>query len=402
MAHIRPFSGIRARSDNAEQVIAPPYDVLSEAEARAIARAKPQSFIHVTRSEVALPEGSDSHGPEAYAMARTQLERLLAEGALVQEERPCFYLYSQQMGEHVQHGLMATCSVSEYDTGRIKKHEFTRPDKEQDRVDHILGTRAQTGLVFLIHKKSTEVERLREEILTETPLFEVRTDDDVLHQLRRVPDAQTERWQEAFDAFEDLYIADGHHRSAAASRVNEALKGEGSSDFFLAGIFPEDQLQVLPYNRLVADLNGRDTHAFLTAVSDKFHVSLSTTASPENRGEIQMYLEGQWHCLRPKGPASSDPVACLDVAVLQDTLLDPLLGITDPRRDTRVQFVGGIRGTAFLEDAVDRGDAAVAFSLYPTGLDQLLAVADADRVMPPKSTWFEPKLAGGIVLHALD
>lgn len=402
MAHIRPFSGIRARSDKAEQVIAPPYDVLSEAEARAIATAKPQSFIHVTRSEVALPEGSDSHSPEAYAMARTQLDRLLAEGALVQEDRPCFYLYSQQMGDHVQHGLMATCSVAEYDSGRIKKHEFTRPDKEQDRVDHILGTRAQTGLVFLIHKKSQEVEALRNQALQETPLFEVRTDDDVVHQLRQVPAESSERWQQAFEAFDALYIADGHHRSAAASRVCEAQKGQGNSAYFLAGIFPEDQLQVLPYNRLVSDLNGRDSHAFLTAVSDNFHVTLSDKATPESRGRIQMYLEGQWHTLQPKGAASSDPVACLDVAVLQDTLLDPLLGITDPRRDTRVQFVGGIRGTGFLEEAVDRGEAAVAFSLYPTGLDQLLAVADADRVMPPKSTWFEPKLAGGIVLHALD
>ena len=195
MALIRPFSGIRAKSDNADEVIAPPYDVLSESEARKIAGAKPQSFIHVTRSEVALPEGSDSHSPEAYAMARTQLERLLEEGALVQEEYPCFYLYSQQMGDHVQHGLMATCSVAEYDSGRIKKHEFTRPDKEQDRVDHILGTRAQTGLVFLIHKKSEVVERLRDEILQEEPLFEVRTDDAVLHQLRRVPLHSTERWQ---------------------------------------------------------------------------------------------------------------------------------------------------------------------------------------------------------------
>lgn len=402
MAQIRPFSGIRAKSDNADEVIAPPYDVLSESEARKIAGAKPQSFIHVTRSEVALPEGSDSHSPEAYAMARTQLERLLEEGALVQEEDPCFYLYSQQMGDHVQHGLMATCSVAEYDSGRIKKHEFTRPDKEQDRVDHILGTRAQTGLVFLIHKKSEVVERLRDEVLQEEPLFEVRTDDAVLHQLRRVPLHSTERWQQAFASFQDLYIADGHHRSAAASRVSETLGGQGNSNFFLAGIFPEDQLQVLPYNRLVADLNGRDPHAFLTAVAEHFHVTLTDAASPANRGEIQMYLEGQWHCLRFQGPSSSDPVDCLDVAVLQDTLLNPLLGITDPRRDTRIQFVGGIRGTQFLEDAVDRGEAAVAFSLYPTGLDQLLAVADADRVMPPKSTWFEPKLAGGIVLHALD
>lgn len=402
MALIQPFSGIRARNDKAEEVIAPPYDVLSEAEAREIARKKPQSFIHVTRSEVALPEGSDSHGEEAYAMAKTQLLRLLSEGALVQDDAPCFYLYSQEMGSHTQHGLMATCSVDEYDSGRIKKHEYTRPDKEQDRVNHILGTHAQTGLVFLIHKKSDRVIELREKALQETPLFEVRTEDGVLHQLRRVPTDSTLEWQDAFAAFQALYIADGHHRSAAASRVKEALKGAGTSGFFLAGIFPEDQLQVLPYNRLVFDLNGRDPHAFITAITDKFHVTLTDSSTPSNRGEIHMYLSGQWHKLQSKAPLSDDPVSCLDVAILQDDLLDPLLGIKDPRRDTRIQFVGGIRGTDVLETAVDSGKAAVAFSLYPTGLDQLLAVADADRVMPPKSTWFEPKLAGGIVLHSLD
>jgi uncharacterized protein (DUF1015 family) len=403
MAQIRPFPGIRAREDLASAVIAPPYDVLSEAEARAIAAAKPQSFIHVTRSEVALPEGSDSHSPAVYDMARQQLLRLLDEGALVQEDVPCFYLYSQRMGRHEQHGLMATCSVAEYDAGKIKKHEYTRPDKEQDRVNHIQGTQAQTGLVFLIHKKSEAISALREAALQTEPLFEVTTDDGVVHRLRRISDpGRISAWQAAFGVLDALYIADGHHRSAAASRVSESREAKGAAAFFLAGIFPEDELQILPYNRLVADLNGRDSEAFLSAVSQSFILSLTDMPTPPDRGLVHMYIDGQWYRLHDRAPASSDPVDCLDVAILQDHLLAPILGIQDPRRDTRIQFVGGIRGTGFLEDAVNRGEAAVAFSLYPTGLDQLLAVADADRVMPPKSTWFEPKLAGGIVLHALD
>jgi uncharacterized protein (DUF1015 family) len=403
MAQIQPFPGIRAQKDKANAVIAPPYDVLSETEARAIAKAKPQSFIHVTRPEVALPEGSDSHSAEAYAMARKQLTRLLETGALVQEKSACFYLYSQRMGDHEQHGLMATCAVAEYDAGQIKKHEYTRPDKEQDRVNHIQATQAQTGLVFLIHKKTTALSALRTAALTLPVLFEVTTDDGVVHGLRRIDAAEhISAWQAAFGELDALYIADGHHRSAAASRVSESKNGEGASAYFLAGIFPEDALQVLPYNRLIADLNGRDSTAFLTEVSKSFILTMTDAPTPPERGLVHMYIDQNWYRLQHRKPRSSDPVDCLDVAVLQDHLLSPLLGIRDPRRDTRIQFVGGIRGTQVLEEAVNQGRAAVAFSLFPTGLDQLLAVADADQVMPPKSTWFEPKLAGGIVLHALD
>lgn len=403
MAQIQPFPGIRAQKDRANAVIAPPYDVLSEVEARAIAKAKPESFIHVTRPEVALPLGSDSHSTEAYAMARTQLLRLLETGALIQEESACFYLYSQRMGEHVQHGLMATCSVAEYNAGQIKKHEYTRPDKEQDRVNHIQATQAQTGLVFLIHKKTPAITALRDAALALPLLFEVTTDDGVVHGLRRIDSMENiTAWQSAFSELDALYIADGHHRSAAASRVSEGCDGAGAAAFFLAGIFPEDALQVLPYNRLVADLNGRDSAAFLTEVSKIFILTLTDAPTPPERGLVHMYIDQHWYRLQHRAARSSDPVECLDVAVLQDHLLSPLLGIHDPRRDTRIQFVGGIRGTKVLENAVNSGKSAVAFSLFPTGLDQLLAVADADQVMPPKSTWFEPKLAGGIVLHALD
>jgi uncharacterized protein (DUF1015 family) len=403
MAQIQPFPGIRAHENLANAVIAPPYDVLSEAEARAIAKEKPQSFIHVTRSEVALAEGCDSHSKEAYEMARKQLQRLMEEGALVQEESACFYLYSQRMGNHEQHGLMATCSVAEYDAGKIKKHEYTRPDKEQDRVNHIEATQAQTGLVFLIHKKTETINSLREKAKTLSPLFEVTTDDGVVHRLRRI-DSQEDiaAWQSAFGELSALYIADGHHRSAAASRVSASKKASGSSGFFLAGIFPEDELQVLPYNRVVADLNGRNTTEFLEQIRGGFIVTPTDAPTPAQRGQVHMYIDQAWYQLQHRAETSTDPVDCLDVAVLQDHLLSPILGIHDPRRDTRIQFVGGIRGTDALEKAVNTGKAAVAFSLFPTGLDQLLSVADADQVMPPKSTWFEPKLAGGIVLHALD
>jgi len=270
-------------------------------------------------------------------------------------------------------------------------------------IQSIPSPNIQNDDFFLIHKKTTALSALRTAALTLPVLFEVTTDDGVVHGLRRIDAAEhISAWQVAFGELDALYIADGHHRSAAASRVSESKNGEGASAYFLAGIFPEDALQVLPYNRLIADLNGRDSKAFLIEVSKSFILTLTESATPPERGLVHMYIDRNWYRLQHRTPRSSDPVDCLDVAVLQDHLLSPLLGIHDPRRDTRIQFVGGIRGTQVLEEAVNQGRAAVAFSLFPTGLDQLLAVADADQVMPPKSTWFEPKLAGGIVLHALD
>ncbi len=405
MASVHPFTGLRAAETLAESVLAPPYDVVSEAEARALVADNPISFLRVTRSEVDLPEGSDSHGPEAYQQAAETLRRFASEGVLVKDPVPSFYVYAQQMGEHRQAGLMALCSCAEYDQGIVRKHEFTRPDKEQDRTDHILALRAQTGLVFLAHRQTDTIASLHAAAADQEPLFTVTTPDDVVHSLTRIDDeASVAAWQGAFAELPVLYIADGHHRSAAASRASAAHPGTGSWGSFLCGIFPDDRLQVLAYNRLVADLRGRSTAEFLAALEADFELTRGVAASPERRGCAHMYLDGAWHRLTPRAGVVdlADPVASLDVAVLQDRVLDPLLGITDPRRDTRIRFVGGIRGTDVLAAAVDSGEAAVAFSLYPTGLDQLFAVADAGEVMPPKSTWFEPKLAGGVLVHQLD
>jgi uncharacterized protein (DUF1015 family) len=405
MATVRPFTGLRAAEALAEKVLAPPYDVVSEAEARAIVVDNPISFLRVTRSEVDLPEGSDSHGPEAYHQAAATLRRYAAEGVLVRDTKPSFYVYAQQMGEHRQAGLMALCSCAEYDQGIVRKHEFTRPDKEQDRTEHILALKAQTGLVFLAHRQTDAIAALHVAAADKAPLFTVTTPDGVVHSLTRVDDDPSiAAWEAAFAELPVIYIADGHHRSAAASNASAKHGGAGSWGHFLCGIFPDDRLQVLAYNRLVGDLQGRTPAEFLAALETDFHVARGVAASPERRGCFHMYVDGAWHSLTPRDGVvdASDPVASLDVAVLQDRVLEPLLGIADPRRDTRVRFVGGIRGTGALSAAVDAGEAAVAFSLFPTGLDQLFSVADAGEVMPPKSTWFEPKLAGGVLVHKLD
>lgn len=403
MIRILPFRGVRARVALASQVIAQPYDVVSEAEARATVAANPLSFLSVTRPEVHLPVGSDPHAPEAYAAGARRLHELLEQGVLEADAEPSFYFYAQRMGDHRQCALMALCSVAQYDAGLIKKHEFTRPDKEQDRVDHILATGAQTGLVFLTYRQSEATQQvLAAARATATPLFTTTTDDGVEHSLSRVSDpAQLQALQAALATREALYIADGHHRSAAASRVSALQGGRGRAAWFLAGIFPDSELQVMAYNRLVADLNGHTPAGLLVEISARFTIRPARQPVPEARGAFTMYLEGRWWSLQPR-EVPTDPVGGLDVSVLQDQLLAPLLGIQDPRRDQRIQFVGGIRGPEALAQAVDRGEAAVAFHLYPTGLDQLFAVADSGQVMPPKSTWFEPKLRGGVLIHRWD
>ncbi|MCP4809649.1 MAG: DUF1015 domain-containing protein [Proteobacteria bacterium] len=401
MATIRPFQGLRPRSEIAEQVVAPPYDVLSEAEARDIFARLPRSFIQVTRPEVNLPAGVDAHGREAYAAAGLALQSLIAEGTLEQDASDCFYLYAQKMGDHRQVALMALCSTDEYDAGTIKKHEFTRPDKEQDRVDHMLGVGAQTGLVFLAHRANAGVAEALSSAVAE-PLFTITSEDGVEHSLSRVGGASDiARIGAAFEQLEALYIADGHHRSAAASRV--AAERGGEAKWFLCGIFPDESLYCMAYNRLVRDLNGFTPGALRKVLAREFELVDGVAPVPTERGTFTMYLEGTWTLLRPLPGVvpEGDPVASLDVAVLQDRVLAQHLGIDDPRRDTRVEFVGGIRGAGFLSDAVDGKRAAIGFHMVPTGLDQLFRVADADRVMPPKSTWFEPKLAGGVLVNLL-
>lgn len=405
MADIRPFQGVRPADVLAGEVIAPPYDVLSEAEARAIVADNPRSFLKVTRSEVDLAEGADSHSAEAYAMARSNLEAFLSDGTMVQDSSEGFYLYTQTWQGRTQSGLMAACSVAEYDRGEIKRHELTRPDKEQDRVDHMMALDAHVGLVFLAYRDNLEsVRAVMTELATLPAAWSVTTPDGVVHALTPVQGAAlVERVQSAFAEVPALYIADGHHRSAAASRVCAARSGAGHSARFLAGIFPDSELRVLAYNRQVVDLNGHTPESLLTAIREHFEVTPSVAPVPEGRGHWTMFLDGQWFGLRARAGVvdEADPVASLDVAVLQDRVLGPLLGIGNPRTDPRIHFVGGIRGHEALESAVREGSAAVAFHLHPTGMDQLFGVADAGELMPPKSTWFEPKLRGGVVLHRI-
>ena len=397
MAKIYPFRGAYPKADVANLVIAPPYDVLSRAEAQEIVDKNPKSFLRVTRSEVDMPLDVDPHSASVYEEGAKRLQKLLSDGILQQDEER-FYLYRQTWKGRTQVGLMALCDTQEYDENLIKKHEFTRPDKEDDRTLHVDTLGAQTGLVFLTYRdRYQELSSLLQEINQLEPYWVVQTDDSVEHALTLVPKEHIDSIQQAFDSVDALYIADGHHRSAAASRVAKLRNREGTTGLFLAGIFPDSQLEVMAYNRVVQDLNGHTKEEFVEKVNEVYDVEHTTEPLPPSRGMVTMYLDGTWYLLTPK-QVPEDVVGRLDVAVLQNSVLSPVLGIEDPRTNKRISFVGGIRGHKALVDAVD-GGAAVAFHMYPTGIDQLLDVADADQVMPPKSTWFEPKLRGGVLLH---
>ncbi len=412
MPLVKPFTGLRPAPGRAQDVVAPPYDVMNEAEARAMVQGRPWSFLHISRPEVDLPEGTDPYAPEVYAKGRENLERMIAEGVLQRDQQPSFYVYRLTMGDHVQTGLVGAASVEAYDAGRIKKHEFTRPMKEDDRVRNIDTLGAQTGPVFLVYRADEEIDRILAEVAQGGPDIDVTAADGVRHQLWAVSDPDTvRRLTEAFDRLDALYVADGHHRSAAASRVAAARRaanpdhtGEESYNYFLSVIFPHDQMQILDYNRVVKDLNGLTPEEFVARLTDAFTVTpADQPVKPSRPGEFGMYLRGQWYRLNIKPERIPDDlVARLDVSLLQDNLIGPLLGIDNPRTDDRIDFVGGIRGLTELEKRVDSGDWAVAFSLHPTSMEDLMAVADAGEVMPPKSTWFEPKLADGLVSHVLD
>ena len=399
MADVRPFRVLRPSDAVAGEVIAPPYDVLSDQQARALATNR-RNFVRVTRSEVDLAPGVDPHSEEAYRQARVNLDAFREDGTLVQDEAPTYLLYGQTMGDHTQIGVIAACSVDEYDQGHIAKHEFTRPDKEDDRTHHMEVLDAQVGLVFLAHRPSAALDEVVTRLSAAPPAWEVTTEDGVVHRCWRAPTTAVPELRDAFAAMPRLYIADGHHRSAAASRVHANRKSDRSG-WFLAGLYPSDRLQVLAYNRVVQHLNGRDSSSFLAAVSERWEVTETTSDTPGRRGEIRMYLGQQWFDLRLR-PAhhSEDPVEALDCAALQTHLLGPLLGVDNPRTCEHIRFVGGIHGPSALKQAVDGGDA-VAFHLFPTGLDQLFEVADAGQVMPPKSTWFEPKLREGVAIRLL-
>ena len=406
---IRPFTGLRPRSEHASAVAAPPYDVLSSAEARQSAAGKAHSFLHISKAEIDLPESVDHYAPEVYAKSAENLHQLIASGILFRDANPCYYAYRLVMGEHTQTGLIAAASVAAYDSNRIRKHEFTRPDKEDDRVRQIEALNAQTGPVLLAHPDSSDAERLIAQATTTAPIADVSADDGIRHTLWLIDGAQAiAQISTLIDAMPNLYIADGHHRSAAASRVAAARRGQGlpdSADYFLAVIFPARQMRILDYNRVVRDLNGHSSESFLKAVGERCRVSTSALAvKPPRAGTFGMYLGGQWYELhiRPELVPLRDPVGRLDVSVLSAQILAPVLGIADLRRDTRIDFIGGIRGLGELERRVDSGEMAVAFAMHPTQMGELMSVADAGEVMPPKSTWFEPKLADGLVSHVLD
>ncbi len=407
MPLIRPFAGLRPVPERAGEVLAPPYDVLSSAEARVRAADSPLSFLHISKAEIDLPEDTDPYDTAVYARAAENLRRMIADGVLKRDEQPCYYVYRITMGDHVQTGLVAVASVADYDINRVRKHEYTRPAKEDDRVRQIEALNAQTGPVLLAYRSQAEIDQLIESVTSNPAEYDLKADDGIRHTFWVVTDQSViDRLSAGFDSMDAIYIADGHHRSAAGSRVAATKKGgpEAASSYFLSVIFPHKQMKILDYNRVVKDLNGLSEEELLDKLAAAFDVNQEDSAvSPSASGEFGMYLNGHWYRLTiHTDRVPQDPVARLDVSLLADNLLEPLLGISDPRIDPRIDFVGGIRGLGELEKRVDSGDMAVAFSMFPTSMEDLMAVADANEVMPPKSTWFEPKLADGLVSHVLD
>ncbi|HEX5887850.1 MAG TPA: DUF1015 family protein [Pyrinomonadaceae bacterium] len=408
MAVIRPFRALRPPAERAHAVASVPYDVVNTEEARALAERNPLSFLHVSRPEIDLPAGTDIYSDAVYRKAVDNFEQLTATCPLEREAEPSLYLYRLVMGQHEQIGVVAVCSVDEYDNDTIRKHERTRRDKEDDRTRHILMLRAQTGPVFLTYRTRPEIDEQVSAAITGEPLFDITADDGVRHTIWRL--TNTQALVNSFTNVPLLYIADGHHRAASASRARAELReqsfthsGNEDYNYFLTVIFPDSQVQILAYNRVVRDLNGLSKEAFLEAIKQQFTITENATPEPPERGHWSMYLDGHWYglTLSPAATLPASTVSSLDVSVLQDRLLDPVLGIKDVRTDKRIDFVGGLRGTKELERLVDEGKAAVAFSMYPTTVSELLMVSDANEIMPPKSTWFEPKLRDGLLIHTI-
>jgi uncharacterized protein (DUF1015 family) len=410
VATLYPFRALRPTPADAPKIAAVPYDVVSADEARALAAGNRLSFLHVSRAEIDLPPDTDPYADVVYRTAAANFDALKKTSCVVENE-PSVYLYRLRMGSHEQIGLAACYSIDEYDRRVIKKHERTRRDKEDDRTRHMLALGAQTGPVFLTYRASADVDRIVASATKDEPLFDFETADRVCHTVWRVEGRAIRELVEAFAAIPALYIADGHHRAASAARTRADIRDQrltrssfgDEADYttFLAVAFPHVQVQILPYNRAVKDLGGLSPPAFLEAVRARFEVEAGP-ATPKRRGEMAMYFQGGWHTLKPRvQPNEQDTIASLDVSVLQDQLLAPILNITDVRTDKRIDFVGGMRGTAALETLVNSGQAAVAWSLCPVSVEELMAVADADDIMPPKSTWFEPKLRDGLLIHLI-
>jgi uncharacterized protein (DUF1015 family) len=409
---IRPFCGLRPAKGRGSDVVAPPYDVLNTQEAIERAAGRPWSFLHISRPEIDLPEGTDPYDASVYAKARENLDAMITAEVLVKDDTPNYYAYRIVMDGHSQTGLVAIASVADYDTNRIRKHEFTRPVKEDDRVRQIEAVNGQTGPVLLAYPDTPIVDQILAEASCGEPEMQTLADDGVEHSLWLISDAiAIQTLSNAFDAMDAIYIADGHHRSASASRICASRKaanpnhtGDESYNHFLSVIFPHHEMKIFDYNRVIRDLNGLTAEDFLTKIAEHFEVeSCDAAYKPVQVAEYGMYLNKQWYRLQLKDGLipQDDPVARLDVSLLANYLIDPILGISDPRTDTRIDFVGGIRGLQGLEKRVDSGEMTVAFAVFATRMQDLMSVADANEVMPPKSTWFEPKLADGLVSHML-
>jgi len=416
MSMIKPFRGYTPAKEYAEKVASLPYDVLNTEEAKIEAEGNPYTFLRVVKAELEFPVGTDIHTEQVYKRGSENLQKLINQKILIRDEKPTFYIYRQKMGKLVQTGLVAGASIDEYDKNIIKKHELTRKDKEDDRVCHIDSVNANTGPVFLTYHHQDNIDLLVSEITSNTPDLDFLAVDGIQHVLWIVKsDAQIKKIIEYFNKIPALYVADGHHRSAAASRVRAIRKeanpnhtGNEEYNFFLSVIFPDNQLTIMDYNRVLKDLNGLTSSEFMNKIKEKFDVEKLNVSSPEQakplkRANFSMYLDKQWYSLTPKLGVipKNDPVNSLDVSLLQNHILNPILGILDPRTNQRIDFVGGIRGLKELVKRCEK-DCKVAFALYPTGMDQLMDIADAGMIMPPKSTWFEPKLRSGMVVRPLQ
>lgn len=414
MVNIRPFRGLRPKADLTAQIASKPYDVLNSEEAKAEFKENPLTFLQVAKPEINFEEPISQYADEVYAMGRERLLSYIEQGQLVRDDQPCMYVYSQVMDGRRQTGLIAGSSIDDYFNNTIKKHELTLKAKEDDRVRHMKTQMAQAGMVFLTYRPQEEIDQIIQSIISDAPLADFTDELHVVHQLWKIDDAQiTQKLQTLFaEKVEFSYIADGHHRSAASAIVGQRIREERESytgdepfNYFLSCLFPSDQLQIIDYNRVVQDLNGHTVEEIIEQIKENFEVEQkSESYKPQQLHEFSMYLDGKWYALQAKAHTYNDhdPIEGLDVTVLSNYLLDPVLGIQDQRTDSRIDFVGGIRGIGELSKRVDSGEMKIAFALYPVTLDQLMSIADNDMIMPPKSTWFEPKLKSGLVINLLD
>ncbi len=416
MAIVRAFKAVRPTPSLAEAVAALPYDVMSSDEARRMVEGNPHSFLHVDKAEIDLDKSIDLYDTRVYEKARDNLNQMISDGVFIQDTKPCLYIYKQVMDGRSQIGIVACASIDDYMSNNIKKHELTRADKEQDRINHVDYCDANTGPIFLTYRQKASVDALVAKVMSNSaPVYDFVSDDNIGHTVWVVDDKEiVDTLCNEFASVDCLYIADGHHRSASAVRVGVKRRdqhpdftGDEEFNFFLSVIFPDNQLYIMDYNRIVKDLNGNSKEDFLKKVEEKFDVKVyegTGALKPEIKHTYGMYLDGKWYLLTAKDGTydANDPVARLDVSILQNNLLHPILGIQDPRTDKRIDFVGGIRGISYLSDRVDDGSMSVAFSMFPTTMDDLMDIADAGAIMPPKSTWFEPKLRSGLFIHKLS